>query len=82
MYIGFQAIAFDVVPGRDPVSVTAASIYMASQASEEKLIMSEIGKVIGMKEKTILETYKLMHPHAINLFPPDFCLILSMLPTV
>lgn len=35
-YIGGKAVELDLVPGRSPISVAAAAIYMASQASAEK----------------------------------------------
>ncbi len=35
-YIARKAVELDLVPGRSPISVAAAAIYMASQASAEK----------------------------------------------
>ncbi|GIY10260.1 transcription initiation factor IIB [Caerostris darwini] len=35
-HIARKAVELDIVPGRSPISIAAAAIYMASQASEEK----------------------------------------------
>lgn len=35
-HIARKAVELDLVPGRSPISVAAAAIYMASQASAEK----------------------------------------------
>lgn len=35
-FIARKAVELDLVPGRSPISVAAAAIYMASQASAEK----------------------------------------------
>ncbi|XP_052222952.1 transcription initiation factor IIB-like isoform X2 [Dreissena polymorpha] len=42
-YIATKAVDLYLVPGRSPVSVAAAAIYMASQASEDKKTQKEIG---------------------------------------
>lgn len=70
--IARRAVELDIVPGRSPISVAAAAIYMASQASEEKKSQKEIGDIAGVADVTIRQSYKLMIPHARNLFPPDF----------
>ncbi|CAG7732265.1 unnamed protein product [Allacma fusca] len=62
----------DIVPGRSPISVAAAAIYMASQASEVKRSQKEIGDVAGVADVTIRQSYKLMYPKAEELFPKDF----------
>jgi transcription initiation factor TFIIB len=62
----------DIVPGRSPISVAAAAIYMASQASEDKKSQKEIGDIAGVADVTIRQSYKLMFPKAIELFPNDF----------
>ncbi|XP_037078990.1 transcription initiation factor IIB-like [Pollicipes pollicipes] len=62
----------DIVPGRSPISVAAAAIYMASQASEDKKTQKEIGDIAGVADVTIRQSYKLMLPRAAELFPPDF----------
>ena len=35
-HIARKAVELDIVPGRSPISVAAAAIYMASQASDDK----------------------------------------------
>ena len=45
---------------------------MASQASTEKKNAKEIGEISGAAEVTIRQTYKLLLPRAVELFPGDF----------
>lgn len=89
-HIAGKAVELDIVPGRSPISVAAAAIYMASQvtsfaiskfkintiiyfqASEDKRSQKEIGDIAGAADVTIRQSYKLMYPHAAQLFPPDF----------
>ncbi|KAB0797466.1 hypothetical protein PPYR_08459 [Photinus pyralis] len=71
-HIARKAVELDIVPGRSPISVAAAAIYMASQASEDKRSQKEIGDIAGVADVTIRQSYKLMYPHAANLFPEDF----------
>lgn len=94
-HIARKAVELDIVPGRSPISVTAAAIYMASQvkgilsyfsinwnllqisdftlqASEDKRSQKEIGDIAGVADVTIRQSYKLMFPYAVNLFPVDF----------
>jgi len=70
--IARRSVEFDIVPGRSPISVAAAAIYMASQASELKKSQKEIGDVAGVADVTIRQSYKLMYPRAEELFPRDF----------
>lgn len=71
-HIAKKAVEMDIVPGRSPISVAAAAIYMASQASEHKRSQKEIGDIAGVADVTIRQSYKLMYPHAAKLFPDDF----------
>lgn len=71
-HIATKAVDKYLVPGRSPVSVAAAAIYMASQASEDKKTQKEIGDIAGVAEVTIRQAYKLMYPKAHELFPEDF----------
>ncbi|XP_076342105.1 transcription initiation factor IIB-like isoform X1 [Tachypleus tridentatus] len=71
-YIARKAVELDIVPGRSPISVAAAAIYMASQASEDKKNQKEIGDIAGVADVTIRQSYKLMYPKAAELFPEDF----------
>ncbi|KAF7997005.1 hypothetical protein HCN44_005282 [Aphidius gifuensis] len=69
IYIAKKAVNIDIVPDRSSVSIDAAAIYMASQALEDKRTQTEIGDIVGVDDVTIRETYKLMLPHAVQLFP-------------
>lgn len=71
-YIANRAVELDIVPGRSPISVAAAAIYMASQASNDKKTHKEIGDISGVAEVTIKQSYRLMFPRAHDLFPDDF----------
>uniref|UniRef100_A0A0L8GCL9 Transcription initiation factor IIB n=2 Tax=Octopus bimaculoides TaxID=37653 RepID=A0A0L8GCL9_OCTBM len=71
-HIAKTAVDLDLVPGKSPVTVAAAAIYMASQASENKKTQREISVVTGVAEVTIRQSYKLMYPRARDLFPPEF----------
>ena len=71
-HIARKAVELDIVPGRSPISVAAAAIYMASQASIEKKNQKEIGDIAGVADVTIRQSYKLMLPRAAELFPEGF----------
>merc|ERR1719474_817766 len=71
-HIARKAVDLDIVPGRSPISVAAAAIYMASQASEDKRTQKDIGDIAGVADVTIRQSYKLMLPVAAELFPQDF----------
>ncbi|XP_064649387.1 transcription initiation factor IIB-like [Lineus longissimus] len=71
-HIARKAMDLDLVSGRSPISVAAAAIYMASQASEHKKAPKDIGEIAGVAEVTIRQSYKLMYPKAQVLFPEDF----------
>ena len=48
--IAKKAVDLDIVPGRSPISVAAAAIYMASQASDDKRTQREIaGKAMAIR---------------------------------
>lgn len=71
-HIAKKAVDLDLVPGRSPVSVAAAAIYLASQASEDKKSQKEIGDIAGVAEVTIRQSYRSLIGKAAELFPPDF----------
>lgn len=83
-HIARKAVELDIVPGRSPISVAAAAIYMASQASDNKKTHKEIGDIAGVAEATIRQSYKLMYSHAKALFPEDFVFAtpIEQLPTL
>jgi len=81
--IAKKAVEADLVAGKSPISVAAAAIYMASQASKEKRSQKEISDIAGVAEVTIRQSYKQMYPRASSLFPEDYVFDTppSMLPT-
>jgi transcription initiation factor TFIIB len=81
--IAKKAVDLDLVPGRSPISVAAAAIYMATQASSDKKSQREISDIAGVAEVTIKQSYKLMLPRAAELFPENFELAIPIeqLPT-
>merc|ERR1719361_641587 len=70
--IAQRAVDLDLVPGRSPISVAAAAIYMAAQASKDKKSQKDISDIAGVAEVTIKQSYKLMIPRAAELFPDNF----------
>ena len=71
-HIAKRSVDLDIVPGRSPISVAAAAIYMASQASNDKKTQREIADIAGVADVTIRQSYKLMLPRAAELFPEGF----------
>jgi transcription initiation factor TFIIB len=70
-HIARKAAELDITSGRSPISVAAAAIYMASQASEDKRSQKEIGDIIGVAVGTVSQLCTLMRTHAAKLFPED-----------
>jgi transcription initiation factor TFIIB len=70
--IAQRAVQLDAVPGRSPISVAAAAIYMTSQASANKKSQRQIGDFAGVADVTIRQAYKLMICRATELFPSNF----------
>lgn len=60
-----------ITDGRNPTSIAAAAIYMASQASDTKKSQKEISEVAGCAESTIKHSYRLMISRAADLIPSD-----------
>lgn len=71
-HIAKKAVDLDLVPGRSPVSVAAAAIYLASQASEDKKSQKDIGDIAGVADVTIRQSYRSLILRAADLFPPGF----------
>ena len=67
--IAKKAVDLDIVR-MSPISVAAAAIYMASQASDDKRTRREIADIAGVADETIKQSYKLMLHRAAELFPP------------
>lgn len=60
-----------ITDGRNPTSIAAAAIFMASQVSDTKKSQKEISEVAGCAESTIKHSYRLMHSRAAELIPPE-----------
>jgi len=73
--ISKKASDLELTEGRSPVSVAAASIYMASQASSDKRSHAEIAAIAGVAETTLKQCYKLILPRAGKLFPANFTFV-------
>lgn len=71
-HIAEKAVQKDLAPGRVYLSVAAAAIYMASQASEVKKTQKEVGDIVGVADSTIRQSYRLLYPAREELFPADF----------
>ena len=56
----------DLAPGRSPISVAGAAIYLASG-----LKLRDIGRVVGVAPMTIKHIHKLMYPRRDELFQAD-----------
>uniref|UniRef100_A0AC34GX72 Transcription initiation factor IIB n=1 Tax=Panagrolaimus sp. ES5 TaxID=591445 RepID=A0AC34GX72_9BILA len=68
----------NLVTGRSPVSLAAAAIYMASQASADKRTVKDICEITGAGVATIRQVYKLMLPRANELFLDNFNFVTSV----
>ncbi|KAF8361009.1 ttb-1 [Pristionchus pacificus] len=71
-HIARVAKELDLVAGRSPISIAAAAIYMASQASAYKKTAKEVGEITGAAEVTVKQTFRLLRPDAARLFPDNF----------
>nr|XP_034356719.1 transcription initiation factor IIB-like [Arvicanthis niloticus] len=71
-HIAHKAVELDLVPGRSPISVAVAAIYMTSQASAEKQTQKEIGDIARVVDVTIQQPHRLIYPWDPDLFPSDF----------
>uniref|UniRef100_A0AC35FJ45 Transcription initiation factor IIB n=1 Tax=Panagrolaimus sp. PS1159 TaxID=55785 RepID=A0AC35FJ45_9BILA len=67
-----KADELNLVTGRKPIAIAGAAIYMASRASEDKPAIKEICEITGASEYAIRQSYKLLLPHAKELFPENF----------
>ncbi|CAG5134002.1 unnamed protein product, partial [Candidula unifasciata] len=81
--IADKAKELGLISARNPVSVAAAAIYMASYLSDNKRTVKEICDVAGCAECTLKETYKSLYPRASELIPSNFRFItpVDCLPT-
>lgn len=70
-----------IADGRNPTSIAAAAIFMASQISDTKKTQKEISEVAGVADSTIRQTYRLMLNRAIDLIPMEYHSRIDGLPT-
>uniref|UniRef100_A0A8C6RKY2 Transcription initiation factor IIB n=1 Tax=Nannospalax galili TaxID=1026970 RepID=A0A8C6RKY2_NANGA len=68
IHITWKAVELDLVPGRSPISMAVAAIYV----SAEKRTQKEIGDISGVANVTIRQSYRLIYLRAPVLFPSDF----------
>jgi len=67
--IARKAVDLDIVPGRSPISIAAAAIFMASNATDDKRSYQEISDIVGAAASTIRQAYRIILPRAVELFP-------------
>ena len=74
MHVAKKAWEIGIVSSRSVISVAAASVYMASQASEEKFhkTKKQIEEIAYVTDATIRSCYQLMLPRVAELFPKDY----------
>ena len=72
LHIAKTTSDMDIAPGKSPISVAAAAIFLACSISKhEKKSFHEIAEVAGVSKATIEQSYKIMVPRAYELFPKD-----------
>lgn len=70
-HIATEAKELSITDGRNPTSIAAAAIYMASQVSDEPKSQKEISEIAGCAESTIRHSYRLMLSRASELIPKE-----------
>lgn len=68
-YMAFTADKRGIVAGRTPITISAASIYMASHACGYKKSLKDIAEIAGVAESTIRQLYKALMTEAHHLYP-------------
>ncbi|XP_043944753.1 transcription initiation factor IIB-like [Protopterus annectens] len=71
-YIACRMMELNLFSNRSPVTVSAASIYMASQAFAENKSHSEVARVTGANTSNLKLVCKAAVSQALELFPPGF----------
>lgn len=79
-YAARKADEINVATGLTPKAVTAAAVYMASNASGKDITSSEVVEATVVDNIKLREAYETMHPSATNLFPKDFNFKNNILP--
>ncbi|EGG13783.1 transcription initiation factor IIB [Cavenderia fasciculata] len=70
-HVSRTAIDLGIVAGKNPLSVTAAAIYLVSQLSADKRTQKAISDVSGVSEVTIRNVYKDLYSKRDSLLPPN-----------
>ena len=69
-HIAKSTVDMDIAPGKSPISITAAAIYVSTMISKhEKKSLQDIADVAGVATSTIQQTYKLIVPRVWELIP-------------
>ena len=72
LQIAKSASELDIAPGRSPISIAAAAIFLACSLSKnEKKSFQDIADVAGVSKSAIEQSYKIMVPRAYELIPKD-----------
>uniref|UniRef100_A0A673H6Q0 Transcription initiation factor IIB n=1 Tax=Sinocyclocheilus rhinocerous TaxID=307959 RepID=A0A673H6Q0_9TELE len=58
--------------GRSNDAIASACLYIACRQEGVPRTFKEIGDITGVADVTIRQSYRLIYPRAVNLFPPDF----------
>eukprot|EP01133_Synstelium_polycarpum_P001429 gene1429-1658_t len=69
-HVSRTAMELGIVAGKNPISVTAAAIYMVSQLSADKRTQKAISDISGVSEVTIRNAYKDLYVKRDALLPP------------
>ncbi|KAI0172219.1 cyclin-like protein [Hypoxylon sp. FL1284] len=70
--IALKSSSLSALAGRSPLSIAAASIYMASHLFGEARSSKDIAEVAGVSDGTIKTAYRLMHPSRDVLIEKDW----------
>ena len=69
-HIAKSTVDMDIAPGKSPISIAAAAIYVSTMISKhEKKSLQDIADVAGVATSTIAQTYKLIVPRVWELIP-------------
>ncbi|KAI4861181.1 TFIIB-domain-containing protein [Hypoxylon rubiginosum] len=71
-YVADKSSSLKDLAGRSPLSIAAASIYLASHLFGEPRLSKDISDVAGVSDGTIKTAYRLMHPCVEDLIEKDW----------
>lgn len=70
-HIAKRTIELNVAPNKSPVTLAAASIYLATRIYGQRKPQMDLAKISGISRKAIGRCCKLMKPRITELLPPD-----------